>query len=89
MVQHMAKKICFKFTPHFCCNRCTCIGQCDDPELAAIDAARAALEAMREPTEADKDAAGWGYAHDEGEDPLQWWQAMISAALSEPHVPQA
>jgi hypothetical protein len=58
----------------------------DDDVIAEIgrDTARAAIEAMREPTEAMAEAGckdqPWGYGIN---DAMQTWRSMIDAALSE------
>lgn len=55
------------------------------PQHDFLASARAALEAMREPTPAMFDAAeSWG---DDAERDLRFWQAMIDAALTPPRSP--
>ncbi len=67
------------------------IPEMDDGQAECI--ARAVIEAMREPTDAMvrdccNGEASLGHCITD-EDGKMLWQAMIDAALSEPHVPQA
>jgi hypothetical protein len=59
----------------------------DEPSPVAWKMARAAIAAMREPTEAMENAAGL-YLHD-CDAPLAYdvWQQMIDAALNEKEAP--
>lgn len=65
------------------------VRQCREADTKrAFRAARAAIEAMREPTEAmveaDMPLGGYGFGDDVySADPKEVWQAMIDAALAE------
>ncbi len=56
--------------------------RCIDPETA-LKAARAAVEAMRDPTEAMITVAYLHADYDEGVTPSQAWDSMIDAILNE------
>lgn len=60
----------------------------DEYRLVARKQARAAIEAMREPTDAMKavDGIHWGYGCHVCGGLTEGWQAMIDAALSEGEV---
>ncbi len=80
MLERVARGICESLGHDPDCNS---LGRPEWPSYLSV--ARAAIEAMREPTEEMAKAGGKARR--------QWdksvWQAMISAALSEPHAPQA
>lgn len=94
MIERVAAVILAEAAPRCYDDRCCCIGDGERFECLTgstpNEVARAAIAAMREPTEAMVDAAtesitgpGTGPDHDYDDDMRRGYAAMISAALGE------
>ena len=87
MLEKVARAICSKSDEY--CFWKDGLAQQDATCSGCLDQAKAAIEALWEPTEAmlktEMDLGGHGFRDGECDqaDPLKVWQAMISAALKE------